>query len=142
MRWIAVWQRNFLVWRKLFIASVLTNLADPLIMLLGLGYGLGALLPSIAGMSYLQFFAAGTLCSATMMTSEETMDLLSSVRLGVNLGLIEDITIPTVNELFIQTQPAFLQKIQGTELDADSRNVARADYLRNRLANGRHKAGE
>src|SRR5258706_3166368 len=69
MRWIAVWQRNFLVWRNLFIASVLTNLADPLIMLFGLGYGLGALLPSIAGMSYVAFFAAGTLCSATMMTA-------------------------------------------------------------------------
>jgi lipooligosaccharide transport system permease protein len=69
MRWTSIWLRNFLVWRKLFIASVLTNLADPLIMLLGLGYGLGALLPSIAGMSYLQFFAAGTLCSATMMTA-------------------------------------------------------------------------
>jgi lipooligosaccharide transport system permease protein len=69
MRWVSVWQRNFLVWRKLFIASVLTNLADPLIMLLGLGYGLGALLPSVEGMSYLAFFAAGTLCSATMMTA-------------------------------------------------------------------------
>lgn len=69
MRWASIWLRNFLVWRKLLIASVLTNLADPLIMLLGLGYGLGALLPSIAGMSYLQFFSAGTLCSATMMTA-------------------------------------------------------------------------
>src|SRR5256885_10731247 len=69
MRWLAVWQRNFLVWRKLFIASVLTNLADPLIMLFGLGYGLGALLPSVAGMSYVAFFAAGTLCSATMFTA-------------------------------------------------------------------------
>ena len=69
MRWIAVWQRNFLVWRKLFIASVLTNLADPLILLFGLGYGLGALLPSLEGMSYMAFFAAGTLCSATMFTA-------------------------------------------------------------------------
>src|SRR4029078_9292689 len=69
MRWLSVWQRNFLVWRKLFIASILTNIGDPLIMLLGLGYGLGALLPSVEGMSYLAFFAAGTLCSATMMTA-------------------------------------------------------------------------
>jgi len=69
MRWIAVWRRNFLVWRKLFIASVLSNLADPLILLFGLGYGLGALLPSVAGMSYIAFFAAGTLCSATMFTA-------------------------------------------------------------------------
>jgi len=69
MRWISVWRRNFLVWRKLMIASILTNLADPLIMLFGLGYGLGAFLPSLEGMSYLAFFAAGSLCSATMFTA-------------------------------------------------------------------------
>jgi lipooligosaccharide transport system permease protein len=69
MRWVAVWRRNFLVWRKLLAASVLTNLADPLIMLFGLGYGLGGLLPSVQGMSYIAFFAAGTLCSATMFTA-------------------------------------------------------------------------
>ncbi len=77
--------------------------------------------------------AYGTLCSATMMTSEETMDLLSSVRLGINLGLLEDITIPTVNELFIHTQPAHLQKLMGTALDGEERNAARARYLRSRL---------
>ena len=69
MRWIAVWRRNFLVWRKLFAAAVLSNLADPLIMLFGLGYGLGALLPSVQGMSYMAFFAAGQLCTATMFTA-------------------------------------------------------------------------
>jgi lipooligosaccharide transport system permease protein len=69
MRWFAVWRRNFLVWRKLFAAAVLTNLADPLIMLFGLGYGLGALLPSVEGMSYIAFFAAGQLCTATMFTA-------------------------------------------------------------------------
>jgi protein arginine kinase len=77
--------------------------------------------------------AYGTLCSATMMTSEETMDLLSSVRLGINLGLLEDLTIPTVNELFIHTQPAHLQKLMGTALDGEERNAARARYLRTRL---------
>ena len=77
--------------------------------------------------------AFGTLCSATMMTSEETMDLLSSVRLGINLALLEDITIPTVNELFIHTQPAHLQKLMGTALDGEERNSARARYLRSRL---------
>ena len=69
MRWIAVWRRNMLVWRKLFVAAVLSNLADPLIMLFGLGYGLGALLPSVEGMSYVAFFAAGQLCTATMFTA-------------------------------------------------------------------------
>jgi protein arginine kinase len=77
--------------------------------------------------------AYGTLCSATMMTSEETMDLLSSVRLGINLGLLEDVTMPMVNELFIQTQPAHLQKLMGTPLDGEERNAARARWLRSRL---------
>jgi protein arginine kinase len=77
--------------------------------------------------------AYGTLCSATMMTSEETMDLLSSVRLGVNLNLLDDITIRTVNELFIHTQPAHLQKLMGALLDGEERNAARARYLRTRL---------
>src|SRR3954454_6632837 len=77
--------------------------------------------------------AYGTLCSATMMTSEETMDLLSSVRLGVNMGLLDDVTIGTVNELFIHTQPAHLQKLMGAMLDGEERNAARARYLRPRL---------
>jgi protein arginine kinase len=77
--------------------------------------------------------AYGTLRSATMMSSEETMDLLSSVRLGINLNLIESLTIPAINELFIQTQPAHLQKLQGMELDGEERNVARANYLRQKL---------
>jgi lipooligosaccharide transport system permease protein len=69
MRWVSVWRRNMLVWRKLIAAAMLSNLADPLIMLFGLGYGLGALLPSIEGMSYIAFFAAGQLCTATMFTA-------------------------------------------------------------------------
>lgn len=80
--------------------------------------------------------AYGTLCSATMMTSEETMELLSHVRLGINLSLLEDITISTVNDLFIHTQPAHLQKLVGNALDGEERNVARARYLRNRLREG------
>ena len=77
--------------------------------------------------------AFGTLRSATMMTSEETMDLLSRVRLGINLGLLEELSIPTVNELFIHTQPAHLQKLMRTSLDGEERNAARARYLHTRL---------
>jgi protein arginine kinase len=77
--------------------------------------------------------ALGTMRSATMMTSEETMDLLSSVRLGINLGLLAELTMPTVNELFIHTQPAHLQKLMGQPLDGEERNAARARYLRTRL---------
>jgi len=64
--WLPVWQRNFLVWRKLALPSILGNLADPLIYMLGLGYGLGAMLPSIEGQPYIAFLAGGTVCASTM----------------------------------------------------------------------------
>ncbi len=86
--------------------------------------------------------AYGVLKTAHTISSEETMLLLSSVRMGINLGLIDDLEIATVNELFIQTQPAYLQKIQGNELGVEERNVARASYLRSRLGNGRHFEAE
>ena len=66
MRWFALWRRNFLVWKKLMIPSLLGNLADPLIYMLGLGYGLGALLPEVSGARYISFLAAGTICFSTM----------------------------------------------------------------------------
>lgn len=53
--------------------------------------------------------------------------------MGVNLGLIDDLPIPTVNELFMHTQPAHLQKMRKTSLDSADRNTARASYLRQRL---------
>jgi lipooligosaccharide transport system permease protein len=66
LRWVAVWRRNWLVWRRLAIPSILGNLADPLIMLFALGYGLGALLGEMGGTSYFGFLAAGIAASATM----------------------------------------------------------------------------
>jgi lipooligosaccharide transport system permease protein len=63
---LAVWRRNFLVWRKLAAPSILGNLADPMIYMFGLGYGLGGLLPQVGGVSYIAFLAAGTICSSTM----------------------------------------------------------------------------
>jgi len=69
LRHLHVWRRNSLVWRKLAIPSMLGNLADPLLYMLGLGYGLGAMLSDVGGMSYIAFLAAGTVCSSTMMSA-------------------------------------------------------------------------
>ncbi|MHB0955609.1 MAG: protein arginine kinase [Pirellulaceae bacterium] len=77
--------------------------------------------------------AYGILCTAQTISSEETMHLLSSVRMGINLGLIRDLEMPTVNKLFIHTQPAHLQKLRGVELDTADRNVERANYLQRHL---------
>ena len=49
LRFIPIWRRNALVWRKLAVPSILGNLADPMIYMLGLGYGLGGLLPQVDG---------------------------------------------------------------------------------------------
>ncbi len=77
--------------------------------------------------------ALGTLQSSIMMTSEETMELLSAVRLGVHLKMLGDLSLPALNELFIQTQPAHLQKLMGVPLDGEERNAARARHLKNKL---------
>ena len=68
-RHLHIWRRNSLVWRKLAIPSMLGNLADPMIYMLGLGYGLGAMLTTVGGMSYIGFLAAGIVCSSTMMSA-------------------------------------------------------------------------
>ncbi len=77
--------------------------------------------------------AYGTLQKARTINSEETMDLLSAVRMGVNLEIIDDVPISTVNELFILTQPAHLQKLERSELNGPERDIMRATFIRNRL---------
>ena len=77
--------------------------------------------------------AYGVLQSARAISSEETMEHLSSVRLGVNLGLLDSVDIATVNELFILTQPAHLQRLKNRDLDTGERDAARAGFIRRHL---------
>ncbi|WP_435104943.1 ABC transporter permease [Arhodomonas sp. AD133] len=67
LRFLPVWRRNFLVWRKLLVPSLLGNFADPLLYLLVLGYGLGRLVGEVEGLSYMAFLASGIVCSSAMM---------------------------------------------------------------------------
>jgi lipooligosaccharide transport system permease protein len=69
LRWVPVWRRNLLVWRKLAIASVLGNIADPLLYMLALGYGIGSFVPEIGGMKYIAFIGTGMVCQSAMFTS-------------------------------------------------------------------------
>lgn len=66
LRFIPIWRRNFLVWKKMAGSSIIGHLADPVIYMLGLGYGLGGMLPEVGGMPYISFLAAGTVCYSTM----------------------------------------------------------------------------
>lgn len=77
--------------------------------------------------------AYGQLRTARTISSEETMHLLSAVRMGINIGLITDLSIAAVNQLFIHTQPAHLQELRGEVLDTDERDVERASYIRSKL---------
>jgi len=75
----------------------------------------------------------GILKSARIITSQETIELLSMVRLGNDLGMIKDIDRRTINELFITTQPAHLQKLENKKLSSDERDLKRAELIRKKL---------
>ena len=77
--------------------------------------------------------AWGALTHARVMGAEEVLSHLNHLRLGVNLGRIDCVDIPTINELFLQTQPAHLQRIVGHQMDSAERRVARAQLIRSKL---------
>ncbi|MFH1022418.1 MAG: protein arginine kinase [Planctomycetota bacterium] len=77
--------------------------------------------------------AYGMLKNAHIISSEESLHHLSALRLGVNLGLVKGLEMPTVNELVILTQPAHLQKVEKHELSAPERDVKRAALIREKL---------
>jgi protein arginine kinase len=86
--------------------------------------------------------ALGILSTARKISSDETMHYLSKVRMGVNLGLIDDVEVATINKLFIHTQPAHLQKLHGRILSTSDRHVERANYLQKHLRNNGPSAEE
>jgi protein arginine kinase len=77
--------------------------------------------------------AYGILANAHSISSKETMNLLSLMRLGVDVGLFPGVDRALVDELFILTQPAHLQKQHTEKLTAEERDLLRADMVRERL---------
>lgn len=77
----------------------------------------------------------GVLKSAHIISSQETIELLSMVRMGSDLGMIKGIDRRSINELFIITQPAHLQKLEKNKISAQERDVKRAEIIRERLKN-------
>lgn len=76
------------------------------------------------------FRAYGILSYARIISSQEAMRLLSDVRLGVDLGIIQEIDPKIFNELLVKTRPNFLQKIAHRDLDAMGRDMMRAEIIR------------
>src|SRR5215469_5735205 len=77
--------------------------------------------------------AYGILANAHSISSKETMNLLSLMRLGVDVGLFPGTNRGLVDELFLITQPAHLQKQVSDKLTAEERDLIRADMVRERL---------
>ena len=77
--------------------------------------------------------ALALLRAARMIDADETMYLLSLVRLGANLGRLAEVDLATINSLFLLTQPAHLQKILGKKMTAQEQSEARAAFIRRRL---------
>lgn len=78
--------------------------------------------------------AFGLLANARRMSGEETQTLLSPIRMGIHLGRFDRFGIDKLNELFLFSQPAHLQKLHGQAVDGEERAILRADFLRERLS--------
>src|SRR3989338_2218030 len=79
------------------------------------------------------FRSQGILKNAHIISSQETVELLSMMRLGIDLSIIKDIDRKIINELFIMIQPAHLQKLEGKKLTAAERDTKRAHLIRQKL---------
>ncbi|PKM55118.1 MAG: protein arginine kinase [Firmicutes bacterium HGW-Firmicutes-5] len=77
----------------------------------------------------------GVLSHARMITSKEAMRLLSDLKVGIELGVIETVDNRSINiyNLMAKIQPANLQIIYNRDLDLNERDSARADYIRDHL---------
>lgn len=69
LRCLAVWRRNLLVWRKLMIGSILSNIAEPLITLIAFGYGVGSLIGNVGDKPYVAFLASGAISVSVLYVS-------------------------------------------------------------------------
>jgi protein arginine kinase len=77
--------------------------------------------------------AYGLLRHARSLSLEETLNLLSGVRLGAGLNLIQNVSVYTLNKLLIFTQPAHLARQEGRSLTDPELPVSRATHVRRML---------
>lgn len=85
--------------------------------------------------------AYGLLRHARALSYEETMNLLSGVRLGVGMQVIPDVGLYALNKMLVHTQPAHLASAHGAALDDPSLAARRADYVRGLLHDEGRRAG-
>lgn len=81
--------------------------------------------------------ALGTLENARAISGEEALFLLSHLRMGVVLERIKHIDLEAISEMLLVSQSAHLQKVRGQKLDGEQRSIARAEYIRQKLNQGK-----
>jgi len=79
--------------------------------------------------------AFGTLSNARLISSGEALDLLSTLRFGLDMGIIDQFSRRELDTLFISIQPAHLQKLENKDLEPEERDVVRAEMLRDYMEN-------
>lgn len=75
----------------------------------------------------------GILANAKLVSSQEAMSFISDVRLGVDMGIIRDLTPSVLNELFIMTGPAYIQEISKNATTPIERDIYRANFIRQKM---------
>jgi protein arginine kinase len=79
------------------------------------------------------FRSYGVLAHSRIIESKEAAKCLSDVRLGIDLGMIKNVSKHILNELMVLTQPNFLQQYAGGPLRPEERDIRRAALIRERL---------
>jgi lipooligosaccharide transport system permease protein len=109
--------RNWLVWRKLAVASVLGNIAEPLITLVAFGYGLGSLIGRIDGRPYVEFLASGSIAVSAALAAtfealysaysrmqvQKTWDSIMNAPIGLRDVLLAEMLWAAFKSLFTVT---------------------------------------
>src|SRR5262245_22120818 len=120
-------QRNLLVWRKLAIPSLIGNIAEPLIILVAFGYGLGALVGPVQEMPYILFLASGSICMSTMyaasfealysafsrMQVQKTWDSILNAPVALDDIVFADMLWAALKSLFTATVIAVVLVVLG-----------------------------
>ncbi len=79
------------------------------------------------------FRSFGVMSHSRVMTSQEALKNISNLRLGVELGVLKNLNFAQINELIILTRPAFLIKKAGRDLNAEERDLLRAEIIREKM---------
>jgi protein arginine kinase len=80
------------------------------------------------------FRSLAVLRSARILSTDETLNLLSAVRFGIGTGVIKNISIDIINEIMLVARPANIQLYVGQILEEHERDIRRAEYIRSRLS--------